>query len=225
MYELIEHLKQKQWLWQGSQTPESDEHYSTGYDLLDRKLQGGFPKHGVVELQTPQGIGELRLLLPHLKRTSQARLSVFVQPPGYLSAEQLSAEGFDANKILLIYPKTAKEALWAAEQCLKSGACSNVLLWQSDLEVHQARRLQVASETGDCLSFLFKAEQKSLFSLPVSLSMTLLPHSLGIEVTITKRKGGWPHSSFILDMSTLWPSLTLPHSTPVVLPFPARKQG
>lgn len=225
MYELIEHLKQKQWLWQGSQTPDSQEHYSTGYSLLDQKLEGGFPKHGVIELQTPQAIGELRLLLPHLKQTSQERLSVFIQPPGYLCAEQLTAQGIDPNKILLIYPKSEKEALWAAEQCLKSGACSNVLLWQSEIEVHHARRLQVASETGGCLSFLFKHQQKSLFSLPVSLSMTLLPHSMGIEITITKRKGGWPHASFVLDMGALWPALTVQPKDPVIIPFPLRKQG
>lgn len=225
MYELIEHLKQKQWLWQGNQTPEALDHHPTGFPILDEKLEGGFPKHGVVELQTAQGIGELRLLLPHLQKTSHDRLSVLVDPPGYLSAEHLVDQGIDPNKVLLIYPKNSNEALWTTEQCLKSGACSNVLLWQSELEVHQARRLQVASETGDCLAFLYKGEQKSLFSLPVSLSMTLAPHRLGLEITITKRKGGWPHKSFVLEMGTRWPSLTLPTQAPVVIPFPLRKQG
>ncbi|NVD07015.1 translesion DNA synthesis-associated protein ImuA [Vibrio sp. JPW-9-11-11] len=225
MYELIETLKQKQWLWQGSQTPESAEHNPTGYDLLDRKLQGGFPKHGVVELQGATGIGELRLLLPHLKITSQQRLSVFIQPPGYLCAEQLANEGLDCNQLLIIYPKSDKQALWAAEQCLRSGACSNVLLWHPELEVHQARRLQIASEYGHSLQFLFKTANKSLFSLPVSLSMTLLPHALGIEVTITKRKGGWPQGSFVVELGSQWPSLTLRPQNPVVIPFPLRQQG
>jgi len=225
MYELIEHLKQKQWLWSGSQTPDNGDYYPTGHDLLDQKLEGGFPKHGVVELQGASSIGELRLLLPHLRNTSQERLSVFIQPPGYLCAEQLNNEGLDNNKVLLIYPQTDKEALWAAEQCLRSGACSNVLLWHPELEVHQARRLQVASEHGNCLNFIFKTAKKSLFSLPVSLSMTLLPHALGIEITITKRKGGWPQGSFVIDMSAAWPSLTLQPKSPVVIPFPIRQQG
>ncbi|NOI80515.1 translesion DNA synthesis-associated protein ImuA [Vibrio tubiashii] len=225
MYELIEHLKQKQWLWSGSQTPDSGDYYSTGHDLLDQKLEGGFPKHGVVELQGAASIGELRLLLPHLKNTSQERLSVFIQPPGYLCAEQLNNEGLDNNKVLLIYPQNDKEALWAAEQCLRSGACSNVLLWHPELEVHQARRLQVASEHGNCLHFIFKTAKKSLFSLPVSLSMTLLPHALGVEITITKRKGGWPQGSFVIDMSAAWPSLTLQPKPPVIIPFPIRQQG
>ncbi|MDN3684442.1 hypothetical protein QW180_15940 [Vibrio sinaloensis] len=112
------------------------------------------PKHGVVELQTAQGIGELRLLLPHLQNTSHERLSVFVQPPGYLSAEHLVDQGIDPNKVLLIYPQKQQRSFVVSRAMFKkSGACSNVLLWQSELEVHQARRLQVASETGDCLAF------------------------------------------------------------------------
>lgn len=226
MYELIENLKQKQWLWSGNQAPKQQDYHPTGYDLLDQKLSGGFPAHGVVELQGATGIGELRLLLPHLKNTSQQRLSVFIQPPGHLCAEQFINEGLDCNQLLIIYPKSDKEALWAAEQCLRSGACSNVLLWHPELEVHQTRRLQVASEHGHCLHFLFKTASKSLFSLPVSLSMTLLPHALGIEVTITKRKGGWPQGSFVVDWRSQWPSLTLrPQENPVVIPFPLRQQG
>lgn len=225
MYELIEHLKQKQWLWSGAQTPDNHDYYSTGYDLLDQKLEGGFPKNGVVELQGESSIGELRLLLPHLKNTSQDRLSVFIQPPGHLCAEQLHHFGLNTNKVLMITPRSERQALWAAEQCLRSGACGNVLLWHPELEVHQARRLQVASERGNCLHFIFKTSQKNRFSLPVSLSMQLVPHSLGLEVTITKRKGGWPQGSFIVDMSANWPSLVIQPKAPVVIPFPIRQQG
>ncbi|USD41991.1 translesion DNA synthesis-associated protein ImuA [Vibrio sp. SCSIO 43135] len=230
MYELIEKLKQKQLVWQGSQTQYHNDYLPTGFELLDQKLEGGFPKCGVVELQSVSGIGELRLLLPHIKHNRSDQLSVFVQPPGYLCAEQLHHAGIDSNKVLLLYPNNAKEALWAAEQCLKSGACSNVCLWIDDLEVHHVRRLQVASEAGDCLSFLFKtqyqlAQVNNVFSLPVSLSMTLRPNPEGLEITITKRKGGWPQGSFVLNMSQLWPSLTLMPETPVVIPFPLMKQG
>ncbi|ROV59426.1 translesion DNA synthesis-associated protein ImuA [Vibrio ponticus] len=225
MSELIEHLKQKHWLWQGNAQNQPTETYSTGFALLDSKLEGGFPKHGVIELQSDSGIGELRLLLPHLLVSSEERMSVFIQPPGYLCAEMLVEQGFDLNQILLIYPETPQHALWAAEQCLKSGACSNVLLWQSELEVHQARRLQVASETGHCLHFLFKQAQQDIFSLPVSLSMRLEPHNHGLTVTITKRKGGWSHGSFVLDMRTRWSQLAVTQPEPVVIPFPLRKQG
>ncbi|GAA5645345.1 MULTISPECIES: translesion DNA synthesis-associated protein ImuA [Vibrio] len=225
MYELIEHLKHKHLIWQGSQVTATSDTLPTGFSVLDQKLDGGLPSHGVVEIQSPGGVGELRLLMPHIQRTSYHRLTVLVNPPGLLCAEQLQSQGIDNQKVLLLYPSTPKQALWAAEQCLKSGACSNVLLWHQGLEVHQARRLQVASETGHCLQFLFKPQQMNLLSLPVSLSLTLMPHRRGLSVTITKRKGGWPHGSFTLDMGHLWPSLTLSQPDPVIIPFPLQKQG
>ena len=107
---------------------------------------------------------------------------------------------------------------------LKSGACSNVLLWQNQLEVHHVRRLQVASETGNSLSFLFK-ESSTLFSLPVSLSMTLIPNAHGLEITITKRKGSWSHSSFLIDMKTYWPDLAEKNVKMSCYLFRRRKQG
>ncbi|OEF04022.1 translesion DNA synthesis-associated protein ImuA [Vibrio genomosp. F10] len=225
MCELIEKLKNNQLIWQGTHTPVSGEYLSTGFNVLDQKLEGGYPKHGVVEIQSLSGIGEVRLILPHIKKTESKRLSVFIQPPGYLCAEQLEAEGIDNKNVLIISPHNHQQALWAAEQCLRSGACSRVFLWNTDLEVHQARRLQVASEEGDCLQFIFRPPQKGRFSLPVNLSMTLFPHRNGLEVTITKRKGGWPQGRFILSMDHLWPSLTLDQASPVIVPFPLRKQG
>ena len=63
-------------------------------------------------------------------------------------------EGFsNRNNILIVFPNSVKEALWAAEQCLKSGACSAVLFWCQSLEVHQVRRFQVAAEAGSCVHF------------------------------------------------------------------------
>lgn len=224
MHDLINQLKDKHLIWQGYKHSSATEYLPTGFDTLDEKLGGGFPRHGVVEIQSQLGIGELRLLSPHIKSNRSEKVSVFIHPPGQVSAEQLSYVGIEQDKVLIIIPSSAKEALWAAEQCLKSGVCSNVLLWHCSLEVHQARRLQVASEQGDCVFFIFKTWQRHTLSLPVSLSMTLLPHPAGLSVRITKRKGGWPQGSFVVDMQDYHPELTLaPTQFAEVLPL--RKQG
>ena len=102
--ELIEHLKKKQWLWQGSSELQSKGVYPTGYELLDERLEGGSPHHGVVELHSSSGIGELRLLCPHLRNNHKGRLSVFIQPPGNLSAQHLIAQGIDLNHIRIALP-------------------------------------------------------------------------------------------------------------------------
>lgn len=127
---------------------------------------------------------------------------VFIQPPGKPCAEQLLSEDLNLDNILIVSPKHTNDALWAAEKCLKSGACSHVLLWQKNLSIHHIRRLQIASEQGECLQFIFKGNASNTLSLPVSLSMTLQPHITGLEVEITKRKGGWPQGRFLLGMNT-----------------------
>ncbi|OBT32537.1 translesion DNA synthesis-associated protein ImuA [Vibrio splendidus] len=235
MHELIKNLQDRQLIWTGLQSTAQGSTTSTGYPQLDKQLDGGFPTHGVIEVESQQGIGELRLLTPYLARQNSQKLAIFINPPGKICAEFFSSQGIELENILVIQPQRDLDALWAAEQCLKSGACHSVLLWGVDLEIHQTKRLQAASETGKCLQFHFKASSHNQLSLPVSLSMKLSSHAQGLKVEVTKRKGSWSYGCFILDMSQNWPLLTekitlqdsshsaLSNNT--VLAFPIAKQG
>ncbi|MFA0093806.1 translesion DNA synthesis-associated protein ImuA [Vibrio splendidus] len=235
MHELIKNLQDRQLIWTGLQSTAQGSTTSTGYPQLDKQLDGGFPTYGVIEVESQQGIGELRLLTPYLAQQNSQKLAIFINPPGKICAEFFSSQGIELENILVIQPQRDLDALWAAEQCLKSGACHSVLLWGADLEIHQTKRLQAASETGKCLQFHFKATSHNQLSLPVSLSMKLSSHAQGVKVEVTKRKGSWSYGSFILDMSQNWPLLTekitlqdsshsaLSNNT--VLAFPIAKQG
>lgn len=235
MHELIKNLQDRQLIWTGLQSTTQGSTTSTGYPQLDKQLDGGFPTHGVIEVESQQGIGELRLLTPYLAPQTSQKLAIFINPPGKICAEFFNGQNIPLENILVIQPQRDLDALWAAEQCLKSGACHSVLLWGADLEIHQTKRLQAASETGKCLQFHFKATSHNQLSLPVSLSMKLSSHAQGLKVEVTKRKGSWSYGSFILDMSQNWPLLTeklidenssnqaLPGNT--VLAFPIAKQG
>ena len=168
-------------------------------------------------------------------RRRDLRDHIFINPPGKICAEFFNDQNIPLENILVIQPQRALDALWAAEQCLKSGACHSVLLWGANLEIHQTKRLQAASETGKCLQFHFKATSHNQLSLPVSLSMKLSSHAQGLKVEVTKRKGSWSYGSFILDMSQNWPLLTekvinqnsSTHalSSNTVPAFPIAKQG
>ena len=235
MPSVIDLLHSKHLIWQGSKQQEPINTQSTGYPELDAQLDGGFPIHGVVEICSELGIGELRLLTPFIKASGKKKLSVFINPPAYLCSEYLDQQGIDLHRLITIFPKTEKEALWATEQSLKSGCCSSVILWHPCLQVHQARRLQVASETGQCLNFLFKTEQHEQVSLPISLTMQLQAEESGIQATIHKRKGGWKKSTFSIDMSHKWAYLrqqakSLPTSIPTkkqdnIALFPLQRRG
>ena len=144
MNELIDLLQQRL-VWQGSKKVPYQKNCSTGYGELDHYLDGGFPK-GIIEVQSDNGIGELRLLLPQLKNALvEERLIVFIAPFGIISSQAIAAQGIELNKVLVVYPNKQQEALWAAEQCLRSGACHSVVMWfDQALEIHQVKRLQTA---------------------------------------------------------------------------------
>jgi len=220
MNKTIELLQRQHLVWHATDTGPIIYTSPSGYAELDSKLQGGFPEVGIIEVSSPLAIGELRLLLPHIKQRAQDRLSVFIDPPGHISAEHLHNADFNLQQVLIIYPKTPKEALWAAEQCLKSGACSSVLHWYQTLEIHHVRRFHTAAEIGNSLHFLLRNSSEVHFSLPVHLSMKLTPHPLGIEIEVPKRKGGWPLPAFSVDMSSTWPSLTLTKPADNIITFP-----
>lgn len=220
MTNLIDLLQERQLIWHGKSRHQEPSLESSGYSELDAQLAGGFPKKGVVMLHSPCGIGELRLLLPSL--INKQGLCVFINPPGLLSAEFFYHQGLALDRVLLINSRSSNEALWSAEQCLKSGSCGAVMLWQNQLEVHQIQRLQLACDNGECRQFIFRTQTHQNISLPVNLSLHLQAEERGIAVTVLKRKGGWPKSKFSLDMSSYWPSLAL-QNTRNVIPFPSSK--
>mgnify|MGYP000058616180 CR=1 FL=1 len=205
----------------------------TGNDNIDGRggddlLGGGFPPHGVVEMESIGSIGELRLLAPYLKATQTNGVTAFIQPPALVNSLFLHYIGLDINQVWVVNPAHPKDALWAAEQCLKSGVCSNVLLWQEELEIHQVKRLQVASEQGTCPLFMLKPNMTNRLSLPVSLSLKLQGHGQGVSVEVLKRKGGWSKGSVDINFQHHYPQLVMPTTTHIpstVVNFPLANQG
>lgn len=214
MSALLEQLTRRQLLWHGNSQHTAYQAVPSGYAELDQQLAGGFPATGLIDIQTGTGIGELRLLLPYLQQQqSGGRLLVFISPLAEPCADMLCAAGIVLSQLVIITPKTGKDALWAAEQCLQSGCCASVLLWQVPLKQAQARRLQLAAEQGAASLILLRRPQQGL-SLPVNLSIQLQPHRQGVLLSVQKRKGGWPAAPFLVDMQHRWPGLcfsTEPH--------------
>ena len=222
MSALLEQLARRQLIWQGNNQQAAYQAVSSGFAELDQKLAGGFPATGLIDIQTEYAIGELRLLLPYLvQQQSQGRLLVLINPPAQPCADMLASAGIVLSKLVIITPKTAKEALWAAEQCLQSGCAAAVLVWQVPLKLALARRLQLAAEQG-AASLLLLRQPAAGLSLPVNLSLELKPHRQGLQLSVLKRKGGWPAAAFLLDMQQHWPALYPGAGSPVL---PQRKAG
>ena len=130
----------------------------TGHAALDVLLpQGGWPRGALTDLLLPaDGVGELALLLPTLARLTQAGTRVVVIAPPYVPyAPAWQAAGI-ALEALGVVDAAPRDALWAFEQCLRSGACGAVLGWPTQADAQALRRLQVAADSGDCLGFALR---------------------------------------------------------------------
>lgn len=205
-------LKQQGHIWCLNDAPPAQQALApTGFAELDLLLGGGWPTQQVIELRTAFGIGEFRLLLPYLQQQARlGKLQAYINTPAQLHAPFLSSQGLPLWQLLDVRAQD-RDALWAAEQCLKSGCCSTVLLWQHALDIARLKRLQLAAAAGQAELFLLRPAGQAQLSLPVGLSLALSPADQGIEVRVLKRRGGWPGARQLVNFSARWPRLIKQH--------------
>ena len=116
-------------LWRASQLARASTRcVDTGHAALSSQLPGGgWPAGTLVELlQQQPGIGEMRLLRPALQACAERRI-VLLQPPHPPQALALAALGLPPSKLLWLRTSRSADALWAAEQVLRSGSCGALL--------------------------------------------------------------------------------------------------
>lgn len=62
-----------------------------------------------------------------------------------------------------------RDALWAFEQCLRSGACAAVLGWPQTGDARALRRLQVAADSGNCCASALRDRKHAVNASPAAL--------------------------------------------------------
>lgn len=148
----------------------------TGHAALDAVLpSGGWPRKALTELLLPgDGIGEVDLLLPTLARMTAAGGRVALVAPPYIPyAPAWQAAGLDLAQLEVVEAEP-RDALWAFEQCLRSGACAAVLGWPQTADERALRRLQVAADSGDCCGFALRDARHAINASPAALRMEYL---------------------------------------------------
>ena len=145
----------------------------TGHAGLDALLpQGGWPRRALTELLLPaDGVGELSLLLPTLARMTRDGGTVALVAPPYIPyAPAWQDAGVDLAGLQVI-DASPRDALWAFEQCLRSGACAAVLGWPLQADASALRRLQVAADSGACLGFALRDRRHAANASPAALRL------------------------------------------------------
>jgi cell division inhibitor SulA len=156
---------------------------------LDQALPlGGWPEAALTEILLPvDGVGELELVLPTLARLTQhGKPVVMVEPPYIPYAPALQSAGVDLRHLHIVDAEP-KKALWAFEQCLRSGVCAAVLGWPRKIDHHGLRRLQVAADTGRTLGFAFRDAQHVEQASPAALRLEITGDR---AVRVRKCRGG-----------------------------------
>jgi hypothetical protein len=177
-------------VWKGNAVRQTRGAHSTGLEALDAILPtGGWPESALSEvLLHAEGSGELHLLWPTLARlTGQAERIVLVAPPHVPFPHAWLSAGVDLRWMTLI-EASPKDALWAAEQCLRSGSCGAVLCWPANADDRALRRLQVAAETGQTLGFAFRPLREAVNPSPAALRLCL--ETRPSRVSVLKCRGG-----------------------------------
>ena len=212
-------------LWRASQLAHSATRcVDTGHPTLSTQLPGGgWPTGTLTELLLQQaGIGELRLLRPALAEAARRRI-VLLQPPHAPQALALAALGLAPSQLIWVRSSRATDALWAAEQVLRSGSCGALLFWAAHARGESLRRLHLAAQSAETLFFMMRPLAAAQDSSPSPLRLSVRPAAGGIEIGFVKRRG--PHRDVPLFLP-LTPSLLQRHATldrPQPAPAPARR--
>ena len=166
----------------------------TGHAALDALLpQGGWPRRALTELLLPaDGVGELSLLLPTLARMTRAGgIVALVAPPYIPYAPAWQDAGVDLAWLEVV-EAGARDALWAFEQCLRSGACAAVLGWPQQADAAALRRLQVAADSGACLGFALRDRRHAVNASPAALRLELARDGQGDAAWHVRKCRGGP---------------------------------
>ncbi len=201
MDEALGKLLQNPRVWRGRDAAAGWQGLQSGYRQLDRHLPGGgWPPNALTEiLLAHYGSGELKLLMPAMARlcrepsaSAPAGWIAWIGPPFQPYPPALVQWGIDLSRVLVVRPRQAEEALWAAEQALSSGNCAAVLLWSDALDVKTGRRLQLAAEKGRSWAVAFRRLDALSEPSAAALRIRLGVGRQGTELSILKSRGGRP---------------------------------
>ena len=207
-------------VWRGSQNYSAkrrqQQTVSTGHKPLDKVLHSnGWPLAMTTEigLKNP-GAGELRLLIPALRKLSNSDLIhelkpktsskkssqthskkiLWIAPPFVPFAPSLVKEKIDLSKLTVVQTNNISDTLWATEQALLAECCAAVFCWTGtyNLSTHQMRRLQLAAEQSASWHVLLRHSDCLKQSSTAGLRLHIEANSYSkLKVHVLKQPQGW----------------------------------
>lgn len=185
----ISYLKRKGMIWHAATDKTTT--ITTAADSGVPNCLGFLPSAGACIALADLGHGELTILLKESFAQSKQKprgITYFINCPGLLNAEYLSAMGLDLNQVYVINTATAEAGLWAAEQCCKCPSTARVFVWPSKLSYQQARRLEFNAKKNDVLCVNYLSRRYDADNFPVSLKCEIYCKDNQQHVNILKSR-------------------------------------
>jgi protein ImuA len=133
--------------------------FSSGLPALDRLLPGGGLRHGMLVewLGEPRGNGAATLsLLAGREACCEGGVLVVIDREQTFYPPAAAAWGIDLARLIVVHPRTARDALWAAVQSLRSPVVAAMWTAVDRLDSREFRRLQLAAQSGRTLGLLMR---------------------------------------------------------------------
>jgi protein ImuA len=141
--------------------------FTTGLDVLDALAPGSALARGTIhELLYASEHGEPRffatVLAQHAsaERQKQRLPIIWSDPRGELYPPAVAALGIDLRQLYLLRPPTPADETWAVTECLRCKGVGAVVAAPQVLSRVEARRLQLAAETGGGVGLLLRPTGK-----------------------------------------------------------------
>lgn len=193
---------------------------STGCAALDASLPaGGYLPGSMIEyLRTTPACGASYLAFAAAASTLRTRggFLVVVDMHRTIYPPALHCHGIDLSQVIFVRPESQADALWAADQALRTPAVAAVVAELEVIDDRSARRLQLAAERGQGLGILLRslAARRSpswaevqwiVKSLPLRTASTAAGSgqaqgSRRLQVQLARLRGGQAGASWRLEI-------------------------
>lgn len=155
----IQQLAERLRAMEGARRPAEAAPISSGIEPLDRVLpEGGFHRGMLVEWLSAgdgAGAGTLALMAARAACREGGPL-VVIDPRGEFYPPAAAGQGIELERLIVVHPGRAEEAVWALDQSLRCTGVSAALGWIGSLDNRTFRRLQLAAEAGAGLGLLLR---------------------------------------------------------------------
>lgn len=143
--------------------------FTSGLEALDAMAPGGaFARGAVHELlsaSTKLNFQPMTICAHWAHRAATSGGAIFfLDMNRQLYPPALAGMGLDLSRVYLLRPQSPEEAMWAMTECLRCHGVSAVVGEIDRLSMIEARRLQLAAETGGGVGLLLRPARSRIFA-------------------------------------------------------------